>query len=97
MIYSDPLLNSSLLRGGTYRGGISQCCLGYCVLTGPRVLRISQKGATVGSVMTSPRQEVKGMRRRPVSKGRSARSFRKKVGRTKGANLSRPTRGGIRM
>lgn len=36
-------------------------------------------------------------RRKSVNKRRSARSFRKNVGRTKGANLSAPMRGGWRL
>lgn len=36
-------------------------------------------------------------RRKPVSKGRSSRKFRKQVGKTKGANLSRVMRGGYRL
>lgn len=37
------------------------------------------------------------MRRRPVSKGRSARKFRGQVKRTSGVNLKRPGRGGYRL
>lgn len=37
------------------------------------------------------------MRRRPVSKGRSARGFRKQVSHTKAANIARPGRGGYRL
>lgn len=38
------------------------------------------------------------MRRHPVNKGHSARSFRKSAGRTKGANMAPPPmRGGIRL
>lgn len=38
------------------------------------------------------------MRRRSVHKGRSARKFRKNVGRTKAVNMrSNPVRGGYRM
>lgn len=35
--------------------------------------------------------------RRPVSKGGSARRFRKSVSRTKAANVQRVMRGGIRL
>nr|QJB21031.1 MAG: hypothetical protein [Microvirus sp.] len=35
--------------------------------------------------------------RRPVNKRASARSFRKSVSRTKGANMAAPMRGGIRL
>lgn len=37
------------------------------------------------------------MKRYRVNKRSSARSFRRKVGRTKGANLRMPMRGGWRM
>lgn len=38
------------------------------------------------------------MRRSPVNKGRSARQFRSKVGRTKALNMrGAPMRGGIRL
>lgn len=37
------------------------------------------------------------MARRPVRKGRSARSFRKQVGKTKSVNLAKPGRGGFRL
>lgn len=38
------------------------------------------------------------MRRRPVSKSKSARRFRSQVGRTKAANVwAGPSRGGIRL
>lgn len=37
------------------------------------------------------------MARRPVNKRRSAGKFRKAVGRTKGANMARPGRGGFRL
>lgn len=37
------------------------------------------------------------VRRRPVSKKRSARTFRKQVARTKGVNLRAPGRGGGRL
>lgn len=38
------------------------------------------------------------MRRRPVGKGKSARSFRKQVSRTPRMNISpAPTRGGFRL
>lgn len=38
------------------------------------------------------------MRRHPVSKGRSARAFRKSASKTKGANMAPPPmRGGIRL
>jgi len=35
--------------------------------------------------------------RRPVNKSQSARSFRSKVGRTAGANVAAPMRGGWRL
>lgn len=35
--------------------------------------------------------------RRSVNKKRSSGKFRKQVGRTKGANVSTPQRGGIRL
>lgn len=37
------------------------------------------------------------LRRSPVRKASSARKFRKNVGRTKGANVRSPMRGGIRL
>lgn len=37
------------------------------------------------------------MRRRPVNKKRSARKFRKAVGKTARANVVRPGRGGYRL
>lgn len=40
---------------------------------------------------------MKPVSRRPVSKGRSARAFRKASSRTKGANVTRVMRGGIRL
>lgn len=36
------------------------------------------------------------MRRRPVSKGKSARNFRSQVSKTKKLNLAKPGRGGFR-
>jgi len=40
---------------------------------------------------------MRPLRRGHVHKGRSARSFRKSVGRTQKRNLSAPMRGGIRL
>jgi len=40
---------------------------------------------------------MKPLSRRGVSKGRSAQAFRSDSGRTKGANLKLPTRGGFRF
>lgn len=37
------------------------------------------------------------MKRRPVSKGKSAQQFRKQVGKTKSLNVKRPGRGGYRI
>lgn len=37
------------------------------------------------------------MRRKPVSKGRSARSYSKARGKTKGLNVRMPMRGGWRL
>lgn len=37
------------------------------------------------------------MARRSVSKGKSARSFRKQVRKTNGKNLAKPGRGGFRL
>lgn len=37
------------------------------------------------------------MRRRPVNKNKSARSFRKQVRKTRGVNVSSPGRGGFRL
>lgn len=40
---------------------------------------------------------MRPLRRHAVSKGRSARSFRRQVSRTKGLNIAAPMRGGIRL
>lgn len=40
---------------------------------------------------------MRPLRRKGVSKGRSARGFRKAAGRTKYANMKGPMRGGIRL
>lgn len=40
---------------------------------------------------------MRPVKRFGVSKGRSARKFRRNVGRTKGANLVMPMRGGWRL
>lgn len=40
---------------------------------------------------------MRPLKRRPVSKRRSARSFRKQSRRTKGRNVIGPMRGGIRL
>lgn len=41
---------------------------------------------------------MRPVRRKPVSKGRSANKFRRHVGRTKAANMKvGPMRGGIRL
>lgn len=40
---------------------------------------------------------MRPLSRSPVSKTRSARRFRSNVGRTKGANLATPMRGGWRL
>lgn len=37
------------------------------------------------------------LKRRPVNKSKSAKGFRKSVGKTKPANLTNPMRGGIRL
>lgn len=37
------------------------------------------------------------MKRRPVSKGRSASKFRRQVGKTKLPNIAAPMRGGYRL
>lgn len=37
------------------------------------------------------------MKRRPVSKYKSAKKFRKDVGKTSGRNLAQPGRGGFRL
>lgn len=40
---------------------------------------------------------MRPLRRGGVNKGRSARRFRRNTSRTKGANISGPMRGGIRL
>lgn len=40
---------------------------------------------------------MKPLKRKGVSKHKSAKSFRKNTGHTKGANVAAPMRGGIRM
>lgn len=40
---------------------------------------------------------MRPVRRKPVSKRRSAGKFRKQSRRTKGANVAAPMRGGIRL
>lgn len=40
---------------------------------------------------------MRPLKRRPVNKRRSARSFRKQSGRTAGANMKQVARGGIRF
>lgn len=40
---------------------------------------------------------MRPLRRRNVNKGKSARQFRRNTTRTKGANISGPMRGGIRL
>lgn len=48
-------------------------------------------------IMRTSGGELMRGRRRPVRKGRSARKFRRDVGRTKAANLAKPGRGGFRL
>lgn len=106
-LYVRVSMTSPLNSKGGGWWGVAHSCLGLCVLTDtlpcggqsvalPWVVRFvfSNRGVALCFLETGSCV----MRRRPVSKGRSARKFRKQVTRTKRANVARPpARGGHRL
>jgi len=92
-----PLAGGREARVG--RRPVHTVCLVYCVLTDSALVALVSRGyyRGRGSPLISPTGGRFFMKRRPVSKYKSAGKFRKAVGKTAKKNLAQPGRGGFRI